>query len=109
MTAFLATAKNEAYGFEYLEALVAGAVGVFPDAAWARKTVPEDYPYFYRTTDEAVSMLKDVLRDPETARNAINDAAGGSLREWILANNERSGGNEAIRKQIVEWFPEIEA
>lgn len=109
MTAFLATAKNEAYGFEYLEALVAGAVGVFPDAAWARKTVPEDYPYFYRTTDEAVSMLKDVLRDPEAARNAINDAAGGSLREWILANNERSGGNEAIRKQIEEWFPEIEA
>ena len=109
MTAFLATAKNEAYGFEYLEALVAGAIGVFPDAAWARKTVPEDYPYFYRTTDEAVSMLKDVLRDPETARNAINDAAGGSLREWILANNERSGGNEAIRKQIEEWFPEIEA
>ena len=54
-------------------------------------------------------MLKDVLRDPEAARNAINDAAGGSLREWILANNERSGGNEAIRKQIEEWFPEVEA
>ncbi|OQY13798.1 MAG: hypothetical protein B6I33_04355 [Propionibacterium sp. 4572_24] len=108
MTAFLATAKNEAYGFEYLEALVAGAIGVFPDTTWARKTVPEDYPYFYRTSDEAVSMLKEILNDPQTARNAINELAGGSIRDWILEHNQRSGGNEAMRKQIEEWFPEIQ-
>ena len=108
MTAFLATAKKEAYGFEYLEALVAGAIGVFPDTTWARKTVPEDYPYFYRTSDEAVSMLKEILNDPQTARNAINELAGGSIRDWILEHNQRSGGNEAMRKQIEEWFPEIQ-
>ena len=35
-TAFLATAVEESYGLEYVEALVAGAVGVFPDRPWAR-------------------------------------------------------------------------
>ena len=108
MTACLSTAKNEAYGFEYLEALVADAIGVFPDAPWAHKTVPEDYPYFYRTSEEAVSMLKGVLNDPQTARNTINELAGGSIRDWILEHNKRSGGNEAMRKQIEEWFPEIQ-
>lgn len=89
-------------------ALVADAIGVFPDAPWAHKTVPEDYPYFYRTSEEAVSMLKGVLNDPQTARNTINELAGGSIRDWILEHNKRSGGNEAMRKQIEEWFPEIQ-
>ena len=47
-TAFLATAADESYGLEYLEALVAGAVGVFPDLPWARALLPEGYPFLYR-------------------------------------------------------------
>ena len=45
---------------------------------------------------------------PQTARNTINELAGGSIRDWILEHNKRSGGNEAMRKQIEEWFPEIQ-
>ena len=39
-TAFLATATDESYGLEYIEALVAGAVGVLPDRPWARAILP---------------------------------------------------------------------
>ena len=48
-TAFLATATEESYGLEYVEALAAGAVGVFPDLPWAHALLPEGYPLFYRS------------------------------------------------------------
>ncbi|WP_130865485.1 glycosyltransferase [Acidipropionibacterium timonense] len=107
MTAFVATARDEAYGFEYMEALLAGAVGVLPRAKWAGEIVPEDYPYLYDDADHAVDLLEQVLRDPASARAKVDACADGSMREWILAHNRRSGGNDAIRRQVEEWFPEI--
>ncbi len=107
-TAFLATAHEEAYGLEYLEALLAGAVGVFPHQPWAAHLVPAFYPYLYATEDQAAEMLEEVLSDPAAAPRAVDESAGGSLKEWILANHTRSVGNEALRAQIADWFPEID-
>ncbi|MCI1749498.1 MAG: glycosyltransferase family 1 protein [Acidipropionibacterium sp.] len=105
-TAFLATAHEEAYGLEYLEALLAGAIGVFPHKPWAAHLVPAFYPYLYATEDQAADMLQEVLSDPAAARAAVDESAGGSLREWILGNHTRAEGNEALRAQILDWFPE---
>ncbi|AZZ39478.1 hypothetical protein C0Z10_06635 [Acidipropionibacterium jensenii] len=106
-TAFLATAHEEAYGMEYLEALLAGAVGIFPHQPWAAHLVPAFYPYLYATEDQAADMLQEVLSDPAAARKAVDDSAGGSLKDWILANHTRAEGNEALRAQIADWFPEV--
>ena len=55
-TAFLATALEESYGLAYVEALAAGAVGVFPDRPWARSILPAGYPFLYATAAEAEEM-----------------------------------------------------
>ncbi|PZP22647.1 MAG: hypothetical protein DI600_03840, partial [Cutibacterium granulosum] len=108
-TAFLATAKDEAYGFEYMEALLAGVVGVLPRAKWSSDIVPETYPYLYDNSRHAVALLEEVLTDPKAARAKIDESAGGPISEWILGHHRRSGGNEAIANQISDWFPEISA
>jgi hypothetical protein len=107
-TAFLATAREEAYGLEYLEALLAGAIGIFPHLPWAASLVPAFYPYLYATEDQAAEMLTEVLSDPDAARRAVDESAGGSLSEWIIEHHTRAVGNDAIRSQIGEWFPEID-
>lgn len=106
-TAFLATAQEEAYGLEYLEALLAGAIGIFPHQPWAAHLVPAFYPYLYATENQAADMLADVLSDPAAARKAVDESAGGSLSEWILGAHTRAEGNEALRAQITDWFPEV--
>lgn len=105
-TAFLATAREEAYGLEYLEALLAGAVGVLPAVSWAQGLVPATYPYLYADNDQAADMLAEVLGDPQAARKAADDSAGGSLSGWITQNHVGSVGDEALRDQIADWFPE---
>lgn len=108
-TAFLATSRDEAYGFEYMEALLAGAVGVVPRTDWVREQLPEGYPFIYDDREQAVTMLEKVLKDPVSARAAVDECADGSMHDWILAHHTRSAGNDVIMRQIEEWFPEVRA
>lgn len=107
MTAFLSTAREEAYSLEYLEALLAGVVGVLPCREWVKGVVPDGYPYLYSSEEEAADMLEEVLRDPQAARARVDEASGGSIRDWILANHARAAGNKAIYEKIQDWFPEV--
>src|SRR5690606_6196947 len=75
-TAFLATAAEESYGLQYVEALVAGAVGVFPDLPWARAILPEGYPFLYRDTAEAEQMLFRAVTEPAACRAEMDEVAG---------------------------------
>ncbi len=104
-TAFLSTATAEAYGLEELEALVAGVIGVMPKLPWVEVLVPTGYPYLYNSDAEAAMMLENVLRDPKAARRAIDESAGGSIKDWVFAKHARAAGNEAIENQVKEWFP----
>lgn len=103
-TAFLATAKEESYGLAYVEALVAGAVGIFPDRPWAHALVPEGYPFFYRTVDEAEAMLLRAVKDPATCRAEIDHAAGGSFSTWLAARHDDDQFENAIAQRVTEWF-----
>ncbi|SER54708.1 hypothetical protein SAMN05443377_10295 [Propionibacterium cyclohexanicum] len=105
VTAFVSTSQEEAYGLEYLEALLAGAVGIFPKLAWATSLLPTRYPFVYQSESQAAEMLEQVLRDPDAARAALDEAAGGSLKEWILTHHARATGNDAIIRQVATWFP----
>ncbi len=103
-TAFLATAVEESYGLSYVEALVAGAVGVFPDRPWARALLPEDYPLIYRTVDEAEEMLLRAVTDTATCRAELDATAGGSFVEWLRARHDDDQFERAIADQVREWF-----
>ncbi|MFT8394890.1 glycosyltransferase family 1 protein [Propionibacterium sp.] len=105
VTAFLSTSQQEAYGLEYLEALLAGAVGVLPKAPWATALLPPEYPYLYDSEREAAEMLEQILRDPPAAQAKLDACADGSITQWILSHHARATGNDAIVQQIESWFP----
>ncbi|MDR2253127.1 MAG: hypothetical protein LBD97_04575 [Bifidobacteriaceae bacterium] len=105
-TAFLATAREETYGLEYIEALLAGAIGVFPDLPWARAILPTDYPFFYNTPTEAEALLLRAVTDTAACRQELDAAAGGSLVDWLSETHNEDAFETAIAKQVRAWFPD---
>ena len=103
-TAFLATAREETYGLEYIEALLAGAVGIFPDKEWARALVPEDYPFFYRSLAEAETMLLRAVTDTAACRAEMDQAAGGSLVDWLSRHHSDDAFESSIAQHVERWF-----
>ncbi len=103
-TAFLATATEESYGLEYIEALVAGAVGIFPDRPWARAILPEAYPFCYRTPAEAEAMLLRAVTDTAACRRELDEAAGGSFAQWLRDRHDDDTFEHAIAERVAEWF-----
>src|SRR5690606_3281977 len=87
-TAFLATATEESYGLEYIEALVAGAVGVFPDLPWARAILPSGYPFFYGSPVEAEALLLRAVTAPEACRRELDEAAEGDFSSWLRERHD---------------------
>lgn len=106
-TAFLATTEEESYGIEYVEALGAGVIGVFPDLSWAHALVPEGYPFFYHSVEEAKQMLHTVLLQPEAARAKMDAAAGGPIQQWIGDHHSDDVFDEALIKHVTEWLGDI--
>lgn len=104
-TTFLATATEESYGLEYIEALVAGAVGVFPDLPWARAILPASFPFFYRTPAEAEELLLRAVTDTAACRRELDAAAGGSFQEWLRARHDDDAFDRAIVDHVHRWFP----
>ncbi|PFG34470.1 glycosyltransferase [Sanguibacter antarcticus] len=103
-TAFLATADEESYGLEYIEALVAGAVGVFPDRAWARAILPTGYPFIYRTPAEAEEMLYRAVTDTARCRREMDTAADGDFGQWLRARHDDDYFEKAFAGRVTEWF-----
>jgi len=103
-TAFLATATEESYGLEYIEALVAGAVGVFPDRAWARAILPEGYPFCYRTPEEAEELLHRAVTDTAACRRELDAAAGGDFVGWLRERHDDDHFERAIAAHVHQWF-----
>ncbi len=103
-TAFLATSTEESYGLEYVEALVAGAVGVFPDRSWARALLPTGYPFVYRTAAQAEEMLHRAVTETSVCRRELDEAAGGSFAAWLRVRHDDDLFEKAIADRVAEWF-----
>jgi hypothetical protein len=103
-TAFLATATDESYGLEYIEALVAGAVGVFPDRPWARAILPERYPFLYRTPHEAEELLTRAVTETAACRRELDAAAGGDFQDWLRARHDDDAFDHAVVEHVQRWF-----
>ncbi|MCL2482178.1 MAG: glycosyltransferase family 1 protein [Propionibacteriaceae bacterium] len=105
-TAFVATAEEESYGLEYVEALVAGVIGIFPDKDWARAILPDKYPYFYTNAQHGEDLLVAAVTDPDGCRQALDEAAGGSFADWLNQHHNDDEFESEIARQVGQWFPD---
>lgn len=107
-TAFLATASEESYGIACVEALGAGAIGIFPDLEWARALVPQQYPFFYRNADEAKTMLERAVSDPQACRAELDACAQNegaeSLSQWIGERHSDDAFDAVLVEHVRNWF-----
>ncbi|MDE0573766.1 glycosyltransferase family 1 protein [Demequina sp. B12] len=104
-TAFLATAQDESYGLEYVEAMVAGAVGVFPDLPWARALLPDKYPLLYADVREAEQLLTRAVTDSDGCRAQLDAAAGGNFARWLRERHDDTQFEEGFVAALERWFP----
>ena len=104
-TAFLATATDESYGLEYVEAMVAGAIGIFPDLPWARALLPEGYPYLYADAAQAEELLMRAVTDPAGCRAPLDACTGGSFVAWLREQHDDSQFEERLEVALQRWFP----
>ncbi len=103
-TAFLATSTEESYGLEYVEALAAGAVGVFPDLSWAREILPVGYPFFYKTSREAEELLYRAVTDTAACRRELDQCADGDFSAWLQTRHSDDQFEKAIQERVRAWF-----
>ncbi len=112
-TAYVATATEEAYGLEYVEALMAGAVGILPNKPWAQRLVPDGYPFLYESKAQAEQMLLRAVTSPDQCRAEVDAVAAraigatsnaGALQAWIQANHNVADFDEQFKAQVREWF-----
>ena len=103
-TAFLATSVDESYGLEYVEALVAGAVGVFPDLGWARAILPARYPFLYADPAQAQAMLQRAVEDTDACLTELDACVGGDFQGWLRGRHDDDRFERAIAERVREWF-----
>ena len=103
-TAFVATSVEEAYGLEYVEAMLSGVIGILPDRAWARALIPDGYPFLYSTHAEAERLLLRAVREPDACRAELDAVAGGSFTQWVRDHHGRRGFEDAFKAKVTEWF-----
>lgn len=103
-TAFVATSLEEAYGLSYVEAMLAGVIGLYPDREWVYRLVPEGYPFVYTTRDEAEDMLVKAVTEPESCRAQLDALVGGPFVEWVRSHHNRRDFVEVFQKTMTTWF-----
>lgn len=103
-TAFLATAEEESYGLSYVEAMGAGAIGIFPDRPWARALVPEGYPFIYSTPAQAADLLERAVTHTQECRDQLDQLVGGSFLEWIQRHHSDDAFDREIVRAVDKWF-----
>ncbi len=106
-TAFLATSREESYGLQYVEALAAGAVGVFPDLPWAHALVPAGYPFFYKTMQEAEDMLFRAVTDTASCRQQLDACADGNFAAWLSARHDDDQFEKELAQAVKTWVPAL--
>lgn len=103
-TAFLATAPEESYGLEYVEAMLAGVIGIFPDVPWAHALVPQGYPFFYDSLSQAETLLHRAVTDPHNCRDQLDKLVGGSFTDWVRNHHDDDDFEHQLAETVRTWF-----
>ncbi|MCL1922503.1 MAG: hypothetical protein FWG15_01300 [Propionibacteriaceae bacterium] len=107
-TAFLATSDEESYGLQYVEAMVAGAIGVLPDKPWAHAILPEGYPFLYSTPGEAEAMILRAVTSPDQCRAEIDATVDGDFATWLRQHHDQDQFESTMVTCLEQWFGPIE-
>lgn len=102
--AFVATSVDESYGLGCVEAMGAGAIGIFPDLEWARALLPPSYPFLWSDLTQAGAMLSRALTDPDGCRQALNECVGGDFVAWVNAGHSDLAFERALTGAVNDWF-----
>lgn len=103
-TAFLATAHEESYGLQYVEAMLSGVIGVYPDKPWAHNILPEQYPLMYSTPAQAEAMLSRAITDTEGCRRELDLCVGGDFAAWVRDAHNDDDFERDIAARVAIWF-----
>ena len=102
-TAFLATATDESYGLEYIEALVAGAVGVLPTVRGpARSCRAATRSCTARPRGRGDAPAGD--HRPDACRREADAAAGGASRSGCAHGTATTSSTRPIVEHVERWF-----
>ncbi|MFH0989905.1 MAG: hypothetical protein V1799_07810 [bacterium] len=76
--AFIVTSEGENASNFIVEQLYLGLIGVFPDRKYVWEMIPKNYPFIYRSMDEAYMWLAEIEKDYPAALRKIEPT-----REYI--------------------------
>jgi glycosyltransferase involved in cell wall biosynthesis len=82
--AFLVTSDGENAPNFFVEQIYLGLVAVLPDKPYVWEMLPKDYPFVYRSADEAYSWLVYVQENYEEARQRMEP-----YRQYVKDNYEK--------------------
>lgn len=93
--AYLNMSKVEGFPIGFVEQLYCGPVGVFGDVAWVRGVLGEEimknWPYVFRSTDEAALMVRRVYENYEEAAKWV---------EWLRPKLRERFGKGGVVEQL---------
>ena len=95
--AFLVTSDGENAPNFFVEQIFLGLIGVLPDKPYVWEMLPRDYPFIYRSMDEAYMWLAKIQENYAWARQLLEP-----YREYIAENYEKDMTTRA--KVDYEYF-----
>jgi len=98
---FVTFSTVESFGHTNSEAIMAGKPVLMKRAKWQKNFIPESYPYFFNTNEQALFMLKKILSNYELACEETMKLKDYFLTEFSI---EKAGQKfaEKINKVIDE-------
>jgi len=68
---FLAMSRTEGFPVGFWEQMYLGLIGVFPRKPWAVGQLPEEYPFFFDTEEEAFALLSWIIDHYDEAKAKV--------------------------------------
>ena len=100
------TSSDESYGLAFMEAMMAGAVPVFPDVGWAHVLVGKDWPLLFSSRQDAHAMVTWACRDLGAARELMVEH--GLTRAELAKTHSIDVFLESLDGFLRQQFPGLE-
>lgn len=95
---FVAMSKNEGFPVGFWEQMKMDLVGVFPDRKWAISQLPKNYPFIFKNTNEAYTILSFVYDNYKKALKMMKDSGiKNMIRQYSTVNVYGSVRNYALK------------
>jgi hypothetical protein len=96
---FICTSADESWPNGFFEQLYLTQIGLFPDRPWVRATLPDNYPFVFKSKAEGHAMLRWIYEHYDEALAKVS-----WIRDWV---RENANWDIQMAKGI-EWMRGIE-